>query len=176
MPRAVISFALAALVFAAPAAAERVLVFSKTAGYRHPSIPDGLAALRELGAAHDVAIDATEDAAWFTEERLATYDAVVFLSTTGDVLDAAQQRAFERYIQAGGAFVGIHAASDTEYDWPWYRRTRRRVLRGPPRGAAERLDHRGPRASLDANTSARAGSAPTSGTTSATIRAARCTC
>ena len=37
-----------------------------------------------------------------------------------DVLNEVQQSEFERYIQAGGGFVGIHAASDTEYDWPWY--------------------------------------------------------
>ena len=63
---------------------------------------------------------ATEDASVFTDEGLAGYEVVVFLSTTGDVLDAAQQAAFERYVQGGGGYAGIHAASDTEYDWPWY--------------------------------------------------------
>jgi len=99
-----------------------VLVFSKTAGFRHDSIPDGIAAIRKLGENHHFTIDATEDAAAFTPENLAQYKCVVFISTTGDVLNDEQQRAFERYIQAGGGYAGIHAASDTEYDWPWYGR------------------------------------------------------
>lgn len=97
-----------------------VLVFSKTAGFRHGSIPAGIAAIRELGAANGFTVDATEDAGAFTDLNLARYDAVVFLSTTGDVLNGAQQAAFERFIQAGGGYVGVHAASDTEYTWPWY--------------------------------------------------------
>ncbi|WP_406356674.1 ThuA domain-containing protein [Streptomyces sp. NBC_00658] len=98
----------------------RVLVFSKTAGFRHDSIPEGIAAVRELGAADGFTVDATEDAGAFTAGNLSRYDAVVFLSTTGDVLDAAQQGAFERYIKRGGGYVGIHAAADTEYDWAFY--------------------------------------------------------
>ncbi|MDX3691640.1 ThuA domain-containing protein [Streptomyces europaeiscabiei] len=98
----------------------RVLVFSKTAGFRHDSIPEGVAAVRELGAAHGFAVDATEDAGAFTTRNLGRYDAVVFLSTTGDVLNPAQQGAFERYINRGGAYVGVHAAADTEYDWAFY--------------------------------------------------------
>jgi type 1 glutamine amidotransferase len=98
----------------------RVLVFSKTAGFRHDSIPEGIAAVRELGTAGGFAVDATEDAGAFTPKNLARYDAVVFLSTTGDVLDDTQQTAFERYIKRGGGYVGIHAAADTEYDWAFY--------------------------------------------------------
>ncbi|WP_405905761.1 ThuA domain-containing protein [Streptomyces sp. NBC_00828] len=98
----------------------RVLVFSKTAGFRHDSIPEGIAAVGELGAAGGFIVDATEDAGAFTTGNLSRYDAVVFLSTTGDVLDAAQQGAFERYIKRGGGYVGIHAAADTEYDWAFY--------------------------------------------------------
>ena len=99
---------------------ESVLVFSKTAGFRHDSIEDGIAAIEELGTEHGFSVDATEDAAEFTEENLARYDAVVWLSTTGDVLDDAQQDAFQGYIEDGGGYVGVHAAADTEYDWPWY--------------------------------------------------------
>ncbi|POX40174.1 glycosyl hydrolase [Streptomyces sp. Ru73] len=98
----------------------RVLVFSKTAGFRHDSIPEGITTVKELGAQHGFAVDATEDAGAFTTANLARYDAVVFLSTTGDVLDSAQQTAFEKYIAAGGGYVGVHAAADTEYDWPFY--------------------------------------------------------
>ncbi|GAA0895476.1 MULTISPECIES: ThuA domain-containing protein [Streptomyces violaceusniger group] len=107
-------------VKAAADPAYNVLVFSKTAAFRHSSIDDGITALRGLGAANSFTVDATEDAGAFTADNLAKYKAVVFLSTTGDVLDSAQQSAFEEYIQGGGGYVGIHAAADTEYDWPFY--------------------------------------------------------
>ncbi|GGM50325.1 hypothetical protein GCM10011608_39060 [Micromonospora sonchi] len=97
-----------------------VLVFSKTAGFRHDSIPTGVAAIQQLGAAHGFTVDTTEDGAAFTDSNLARYRAVIWLSTTGDVLNNEQQAAFERYIQAGGGYAGIHAASDTEYSWAWY--------------------------------------------------------
>ncbi|MFJ5518752.1 ThuA domain-containing protein [Streptomyces griseoluteus] len=105
---------------AKPTETGRVLVFSKTAGFRHDSIPDGIAAVQQLGATDGLTVDATEDATAFTTRNLRRYDAVVFLSTTGDVLDSAQQRAFEGYIRQGGGYVGVHAAADTEYDWPFY--------------------------------------------------------
>jgi type 1 glutamine amidotransferase len=98
----------------------RVLVFSKTAGFRHDSIPDGVAAVRALGERGGFTVDATEDAGAFTPANLRRYDAVVFLSTTGDVLNATQQSAFEGYIRRGGGYVGVHAAADTEYDWAFY--------------------------------------------------------
>ncbi|HEV7347321.1 ThuA domain-containing protein [Telluribacter sp.] len=98
----------------------RILVFSKTAAFRHTSIEAGQKALMQLGKEKGFAVDTTEDASRFNEENLKKYQAVVFLSTTGDVLNAQQQNAFERYIQAGGGYLGIHAAADTEYDWPWY--------------------------------------------------------
>jgi cytochrome c len=110
----------------------RVLVFSKTAGYRHSSIGVGLAAIRKLGQENGFSVDATEDAGAFTSKNLARYRAVVFLNTTGDVLDAAQQDDFERYIQAGGGYVGIHSATDTEYDWPWYGRLAGAWFNGHP--------------------------------------------
>lgn len=98
----------------------RILVFSKTAGYRHASIPNGMAALRKICRENGMVMDSTENATDFNEKNLRRYAAVVFLSTTGDVLDPEQETAFERYIQAGGGFVGVHAASDTEYQWGWY--------------------------------------------------------
>jgi type 1 glutamine amidotransferase len=97
-----------------------ILVFSKTAEFRHDSIPAAQAALRQLAAEHGWRADFTEDARLFTNERLAQYDVVIFLLTTGDVLNTQQEAAFERYIRAGGGFVGIHSASDTEYGWAWY--------------------------------------------------------
>jgi cytochrome c len=98
----------------------RVLVFSRTVAFRHDSIGAGITAIQQLGVQNRFTVDASEDSSVFNDGNLAGYDVVVFLSTTADVLDNPQQGAFERYIQAGGGWVGIHAASDTEYDWPWY--------------------------------------------------------
>src|SRR6478752_10023942 len=130
------SFALFLALVCAPLAAHsqapRVLVFSKTAGFRHSSIGVGLAAIRKLGQENGFSVDATEDASAFTSKNLARYRAVVFLNTTGDVLDPAQQDDFERYIQAGGGYVGIHSATDTEYDWPWYGRLAGAYFNGHP--------------------------------------------
>ncbi|EPR66447.1 ThuA domain-containing protein [Cyclobacterium qasimii] len=98
----------------------KVLVFSKTDGYYHESIPEGIQAITELGKQNDFLVESTKNADMFTEELLKEYSAVIFLNTTGDVLNNNQQAVFERYIQAGGGFVGIHAAADTEYDWNWY--------------------------------------------------------
>lgn len=98
----------------------RVLVFSKTTGFRHGSIEAGQKALMELGKQHGFEVDTTENATLFDEENLKRYQAVVFLNTTGDVLNEQQQNVFERYIQAGGGYLGTHAAADTEYGWPWY--------------------------------------------------------
>ncbi|HLI91587.1 MAG TPA: ThuA domain-containing protein [Ktedonobacteraceae bacterium] len=100
----------------------RLLVFSKTAAFRHDSIPAAIVALRRLGQQHHIAIDFTEDSHVFTTANLARYAAVVFLMTTGTVLNSDQAAALERYIHSGGGFAGIHSASDTEYNWPWYGR------------------------------------------------------
>jgi cytochrome c len=107
---------------AAPAAdpAWRILVFTKTAGFRHDSIPAAIAAVQQLGGQNGFGVDQTEDAGAFTDTNLARYRAVMFLLTTGDVLNDEQQGAFQRYIEAGGGFVGVHSAADTEHDWPWY--------------------------------------------------------
>ncbi len=115
-----VTLVVAAIVYNATSKEQRVLVFSMTAGFRHASIADGKAALMTLGMENGFAVDSTENPAIFTDEGLAPYDAVIFLSTTQNVLDESQQIAFQRFIQGGGGYVGIHAASDTEYDWPWY--------------------------------------------------------
>ena len=97
-----------------------VLVFSKTAAFRHDSIATGIAAIQALGQQNNYCAEATEDAHLFADESLAKYRVVIFLNTTGDVLDPGQQAAFERFVRRGGGYVGVHAATDTEYDWPWY--------------------------------------------------------
>lgn len=115
------SAALALLLAPSPCAAQRrVLLFTETDGFVHPSIADGIAAISELAAEEGLALDLAADSSGFTEANLALYDTVVWLSTTGDVLDATEQTAFEGFVQAGGGWVGIHAAADCEYDWPWY--------------------------------------------------------
>lgn len=98
----------------------KVLVFTKTKGWHHSSIPFGIAAIQKLGSENGFSADTTTDATAFTDQNLKTYAAVIWLNTTGNVLNGEQQAAFERYIQAGGGYVGVHAAADTEYDWPWY--------------------------------------------------------
>ncbi len=120
--------ALAALiVFIVPVGGEtdaekefEVLVFSKTEGFRHGSIPAGIEAIEELGREHGFAVEATEEAAVFTDENLAGYAAIVFLNTTGTLFDEDQRVALKGYIRSGGGYVGVHSAADTEYDWPWY--------------------------------------------------------
>jgi type 1 glutamine amidotransferase len=97
-----------------------ILVFTKTAVVRHQSIVAGKAMFLQLAVSENFKIDTTEDASAFTEDNLKQYDVVVFLSTTGDVLNDSQQQAFQWYIGSGKSFLGIHAAADTEYDWPWY--------------------------------------------------------
>lgn len=100
--------------------APRVLVFTKTSGYHHQSISNGVKAIQKIGKDYHFIVDTASDASTFTEVNLKQYSAVVFLNTTGNVLDNDQQAYFERYIQAGGGYVGIHAAADCEYHWPWY--------------------------------------------------------
>ncbi|UYQ92092.1 ThuA domain-containing protein [Chitinophaga horti] len=115
--------ALVAMVSVANAkkkAKPRVLVFSKTAGFRHDAIPQGKLALLKLGEENGFAVDTTEDAGKFTPDNLKQYAAIVFLNTTGDILNDGQQAALEQYIRKGGGYAGIHAATDTEYEWPWY--------------------------------------------------------
>lgn len=100
---------------------KRVFVFSKTMGWRHDSIESGQLMFEELADEYQFDVTFGEDSSTFTDKRLAAFDVIVFLNTTGDVLDDHQQRAMERFIQSGGGFVGIHAATDTESDdWPWF--------------------------------------------------------
>lgn len=111
----------------------KVLVISKTGGWHHESIPAAVAGLRQLGQLHDFGVFWTEDTGRvMNDAELARYRAVVFLLTTGNILGAEQKAAFERYIRAGGGFVGVHSAADTEHFWPWYTRLVGRMFRTHP--------------------------------------------
>ena len=107
-----------------PAATQRVLVFSRTLGFRHASIPVGVDTIRDLGKAHGFEVKATEDSAAITAANLARFQAVVFLSVTGDVLDTAQEQAFRQYLEGGGGFAAIHGSVfgplACEDRWQWY--------------------------------------------------------
>lgn len=124
-----VAFLVGAVIYALPKQPARieypknfkVLVFSKTTSYRHESIPAGIEAIRSLGAESGFTVDATEDADVFTAKNLNQYRVIVFLSTSGnDILSREQKAAFARFIKKGGGFVGIHAATTTEYGWRWY--------------------------------------------------------
>ncbi len=152
-----------------------VLVFSKTAGYRHASIEDGIKAIRKLASQHSMHADFTEDAAVFTAENLARYKAVVFLSTTGTVLDGEQKAAFEHYIHTGGGYAGIHSATDTEHDWAWYGKLVGAFFQSHPHIAHATIDVED---SQHSSTSMlpKSGSGPTSGTTSGRTHAVTYMC
>jgi uncharacterized protein len=98
----------------------KALLFTKTAGFHHESILEGVTGVRALAARHSFQVDWHEMTNVFSDKGLEKYDVVIFLNTTGDVLNAEEQAAFERYIKKGGGWVGVHSASDTEYEWPWY--------------------------------------------------------
>jgi glucose/arabinose dehydrogenase/cytochrome c551/c552/type 1 glutamine amidotransferase len=115
----------------------KVLVFSKTMGFKHASIPVGIAAIQKLGKENGFEVDTTKNAELFSEDNLKQYSAVVFLSTTMNVLDHRQEAAFERYIQSGGGYAGIHAAADTEYDWGWYTKLVGAQFQSHPAGTPE---------------------------------------
>lgn len=117
---AFISFCLLMISAKPDRAKPSILIFSKTNGYRHGSIPAGIAAIKKLGAENGFDVDATEDSTAFNKKNLKKYKAIVFLSSTGKVFGPAEEEALKEYIHNGGGYVGIHAASDCEYDWPWY--------------------------------------------------------
>ena len=115
-------FLLLILVFSGIAQDKKinVLVFSKTVGFRHNSISSGLKMLSDLAQERKWVLTATENADLFTPDFLKTFDVVVFLNPTLDVLNDQQQKDFEAFMNTGKGFVGIHAAADCEYDWAWY--------------------------------------------------------
>lgn len=111
---------------------KKILVFYKTAAYKHLSIPAGITAISKLGQEHNFLVDTSSNATVFDLKNLKNYHAIVFLSTSGDMLNDEQQSQFEQYIRSGGGFVGIHGASAGEYDWPWYGKLVGAVFDGHP--------------------------------------------
>lgn len=101
-------------------AADNVLVFSKTAGFRHKSIETGIKAIEALGLEHNFNVTNSEDSSIFLSKKLKRYDLIIFLNTTGDILNSEEEAAFKKYINKGGSYLGVHAASDTEFEWAWY--------------------------------------------------------
>lgn len=101
-------------------ACPNVLIFSKTAGFRHDSIPAGIAMVQQIAADNGYTVTASEDSSLFTTANLAKYSTIIFMNTTGDIFTADQRAAFKSYIENGGGFVGTHAAADTEHNWAWY--------------------------------------------------------
>lgn len=98
----------------------KVFLFTKTAGWHHESIHEGVAAIRKLAERNNFQVDWQENTDFVTEKNLEKYQVIIFLNTTADILNDEQQKAVEKFIQSGKGFVGIHSASDTEYGWPWY--------------------------------------------------------
>ena len=103
----------------------KVLVFTKTAGFVHDCIPVAAQAVMKLGKENNFDVDTTSNAAWFTDDTLKKYTAVIFLSNTDpddSLFTISEKTDFQRYIEAGGNFVGVHAATDAGYHWGWYHR------------------------------------------------------
>lgn len=105
----------------------------------HGSINEGVDALRQMAVHHHFDLLWPEDPNYINEERLKNVDVLIFLNTTGDILNDKQQQAVEQFIRSGKGFVGIHSASDTEYDWPWYNQLVGRMFRIHPAIQTARL-------------------------------------
>jgi type 1 glutamine amidotransferase len=110
----------------------RALLVTATKGWRHESLHYGVDAIKKLGERHYFEVVIQQDPASINDKYLADFQVVIFLNTTGDIFDSAQQRSFERFIRSGKGYVGIHSASDTEYDWEWYTKLVGRTFRIHP--------------------------------------------
>jgi len=113
-------FLLAGLPLIGQAQQFRALVISKTSGFRHQSIPEGVAAIKKLAERHRFDVYASEDASLINDKNLEKYDVIIMMSTTGTIFNADEKAAFKRFVKSGKGIVGVHSATDTEYDWPWY--------------------------------------------------------
>jgi type 1 glutamine amidotransferase len=110
----------------AAATEPRVLVYTRNytpdgKGYVHDNIGTSVAAIRELGQSGGFAVEHSDDPATFTPERLKQYRAVIFSNSNNEAFTSdAQRDAFKAYVQGGGGVVGIHSASGSERQWPYF--------------------------------------------------------
>lgn len=108
------------LAFSISGFSQNILVFTKTGHYRHACLPEAIKGFVEMGEENGWKTTFTEDASFFTKDILSKFDVVVFLLTNKDILTNIQQAAFKTYIQSGKGFVGVHSATVTELEWPWF--------------------------------------------------------
>ncbi len=143
MRKLILSFLFIALAIPTLAIAQpqfRVLVFTETGGWHHQSISEGVNAIKQLGQRHQFQVDWQGNSGVFSNsQRLMGYDVIIFLSTTRNVLDEQEQENMEAFIQAGKGYVGIHAASDTEYEWEWYTQLVGRMFKTHPANQTTRV-------------------------------------
>ena len=121
-------------------ATDSVLVFSKTEGYRHKSIEAGVKAIEALGEENDFTVTHSEDSEIFLSKKLKRYDLIIFLNTTGDIFNAEEEAGFKKYVNKGGSFLGVHAATDTEFEWAWYGRLIGAYFKSHPKQAKAKID------------------------------------
>ncbi|MDQ3278914.1 MAG: ThuA domain-containing protein, partial [Bacteroidota bacterium] len=110
----------------------KALLITTTRGWHHESLHNGMLALKKLGERHFFDVVLWEDPNGFTDRYLSQFQVVIFLNTTGNIFDSSQQKVMERFIQSGKGYVGIHSASDTEYEWEWYTKLVGRMFRIHP--------------------------------------------
>lgn len=122
----------------------RALLVTKTGGWHHESIVDGVPALQALARRHNFRLDRHQDRIPLSDQLLSNYEVIILLNTTENIFNEEEQAAFEKFIRAGKGYVGIHAASDTEYDWPWYNQLVGRMFRIHPAVQTAMLDVRQP--------------------------------
>jgi len=99
---------------------QTILIFTKTNGFRHESIPAGVEAFIELADKNNIQAKHTEEVDFFNSDSLSNIDGIVFLSTSGDIFNNKQQQALKQFVRSGGGVMGVHAATTTEYNWPWF--------------------------------------------------------
>jgi hypothetical protein len=115
-----ILFSVCVMSMAAQAKQFKALLVTTTRGWHHESLHAGVLAIQQLGVKNYFDVVLFENPEGFTDKYVEQFKVIIFLNTTGDIFDTAQQKVMERFIQSGKGFVGIHSASDTEYDWEWY--------------------------------------------------------
>jgi type 1 glutamine amidotransferase len=98
----------------------KALLVTTTRGWQHESVHNGVLAIQQMSVRNFFDVVLWEDSKGFTDKFVAQFQVIIFLNTTGDIFDSAQQKVLERFVESGKGFVGIHSASDTEYDWEWY--------------------------------------------------------